>query len=146
MAHNLTITISEELWQAIERWRDQLTLSRICQQALAKEINRLEMLPKEVREMEKVVERLRAEKGDFKAESYRAGFEDGIAWAKKASYKELLEWADTASISGLVLDNWVLPEELEEEDEDEKVVDEPRYQRGWLDGVLKVWKTVKTKI
>ena len=142
MAHNLTITVSEELWTGIERWRDRLPISRICQEALAREVAIFEKLPQEVSEIERLIERLRAEKVDHRAQCYRNGVEAGISWAKVASYPELQDMADTAS-RNLVLDHWMLPGG---EEVDDQLVDEPRYQRGWLDGVLKVWKIVKDKI
>ena len=49
MARNITITVSEDLWNAIQRWRDRLAVSKICQDALANEVSKFESLPEEVK-------------------------------------------------------------------------------------------------
>ena len=49
MARNITITVSEDLWAAIQRWRDRIAVSKVCQDALANEVAKFESLPQEVR-------------------------------------------------------------------------------------------------
>jgi post-segregation antitoxin (ccd killing protein) len=44
----LNITVPQDLYDRLEKWRDRLNLSRICQDALARELARLEEIPDEV--------------------------------------------------------------------------------------------------
>jgi hypothetical protein len=37
----VTISVSDDLYQRMERWRDQLDISRVCEKALDKEVRRL---------------------------------------------------------------------------------------------------------
>jgi post-segregation antitoxin (ccd killing protein) len=39
---NLTISISDELYRRMERFRDRIDISRVCEKALAKETHRME--------------------------------------------------------------------------------------------------------
>ena len=50
MARNITITVSEDLWNAIQRWRDRLAVSKICQDALANEVAKFESLPEKIKQ------------------------------------------------------------------------------------------------
>ena len=146
MTRNLTITIPDDLWDKIQLWRDQIPIARVCQKALSQEVSRLENLPQEVKEMSEVICRLRAEKKGIKSESYALGFEKGIKWAKQASYRDLVDWVETANMRGVILDSWILPEGENEVLDNQEDVDEAAYQRGWLDGVVKVWNIVQSKI
>lgn len=58
----LNITISDELYAALQTWRDRINISKICQEAIAKEVAKLEDLPRQAVELETLIDRLREEK------------------------------------------------------------------------------------
>ena len=153
MAHNLMITVSDELWTAISKWRSRLHLAKICQDALEAEVHKLENVPKEIKQMEETIERLRKEAKSFKDESYSEGYARGTEWAKEAKYAELRQFASMRELLGerLLPGFNILPEEEWEakksfEDEDEMSWDDDEYQLGWLAAVVKFWDTVADKI
>jgi hypothetical protein len=43
-AKKLTITIPDELGERLEQWRDRMNISRVCAEAIAEEIDRLESI------------------------------------------------------------------------------------------------------
>ena len=143
MSHNLTITVPEDLWEKIEKWRSRLAIAKICQAALAAEVAKFEDLPEQIEELEEIIHRLKTEKIDFERESYARGFVEGISWAKQASYAQLGEKAEIATKRDQ--SDWILGEDVPTGDEFE-IADALCYQRGWLDAVLHFWELVESKL
>ena len=54
----LNITIPDELYAALEPWRDHINISRVCQEALAREVAKLNDLPRQAAELADLVERM----------------------------------------------------------------------------------------
>ena len=54
----LNITIPDELHQRLARWRDRVNVSRICQESITRELDKLEELPAEVQAMQRALARL----------------------------------------------------------------------------------------
>lgn len=153
MAHNLMITVPDELWAAISKWRSRLHLAKICQDALEAEVHKLENVPKEVKQMEDVIERLRKEAKDFENESYAEGYARGTEWAKEAKYSELREYASMREMlrerllpgfNILSEEEWDVKKSSEEDAETSW--DGDQYQLGWLAAVVDFWDTVADKI
>jgi hypothetical protein len=96
----LTISVPDELHRSLERFRDRLNISRVCQEALAREIAKLEQLPRGALELEKLVERLRDEKAATDRQWFAQGATDGIDWTRGAAYPELVAAADPAQALG----------------------------------------------
>lgn len=143
----LNITVPSELYNRIEKWRDRLNLSRICQEAIAREIAKLEDIPGEVRELQEVLARLEREKAAMERRWFRQGVQDGLNWGKGADYAALKRWG-TAPIS---------PETIREavagvaKDSAGKYTEDPSwdaipYGEGWLTGVAQLWARVKDRL
>ena len=78
MTKNITISVSDDLGAKVEKWRDAMNTSKVCEKALETEIARLEEFPKFGKELEETLQRLRREK----EESYRLGLEAGVEYIK----------------------------------------------------------------
>ena len=142
----LNITIPDDLYAALERWRDRLNISKICQDAIAKEVAKLEDLPRQAAELEALVERLREEKDRAERRYFAQGMTDGIAQARGMSYRELRRWAVPDSGGGAAGgDSGVLLTALRRYG-DEPTFDEHAYIEGWKVGVGEVWQRVKDKV
>jgi hypothetical protein len=87
-------SVPDELRLSLERFRDRINVSRICQDALAKEIAKLEQLPRGALELEEMVDRLRSERAALDKQWFAQGVTDGITWTRGAPYEELLAAAE----------------------------------------------------
>jgi len=86
MTKNITISVPNNLGAKVDKWRDGMNISKVCQKALETEIARLENFPKFGEDLERTLERLRTEKET----SYRVGLEVGVEYAKnEANLAEL---------------------------------------------------------
>lgn len=99
----------------------------------------------EKREMDAVVARLCREKAVRAKKYFANGAEDGLVWAKRASYDELVSWVDTARCAQGVCAE--LPDEvidcILDLHEDTPGFDHHSYERGWQYGVLRLWGEVE---
>ena len=153
MAHNLTITVGDELWDSMQKCRKRLKIAQICQKALQAEVNKFEQLPKGVINMETIIERLREEKKEFESDSYTKGYEQGLKWAQEASFSDLSHYADLKELlsSTILPDQLFIPEDEIEFKRDIEQAEETEYdwvefQKGWLAAVIYFWDTVSDKI
>jgi post-segregation antitoxin (ccd killing protein) len=96
MAQRINISIPDELHAELEKWREQLNVSGICQEALRKEVARLEAVATAGGDLDAVVKRLRAEKDEWEKHWYEVGIQLGHEWARRAPYQRLLEWEPIA--------------------------------------------------
>ncbi len=90
----LNITIPDELYAALQTWRGRINISKIFQKAIAREIAKLEDLPRQAAELEVIVDRLREEKARSEKAYFAQGVSDGITWARGAPYQELRLWRE----------------------------------------------------
>lgn len=140
----MNITIPDELYGRLERWRDRVNVSRICQDAITRELNKLEELPSEVTQMQRALARLGQQKAQVDRLSFRKGVYDGLEWARDAEYPALKQWGEqtadedalesvlrgpaAAKASGYVNDaSW----------------EASPYAEGWLAGVHQFWERAK---
>lgn len=143
----LNITIPDELYAALEMWRGRINISRVCQEAIAKELAKLQDLPRQAAELETLVDRLREEKATADRAFFAQGVSDGIAWARGASYQELRLRGERDQPDWRVQDSW--PDALRRSARryaSDPVFDEETYAKGWLAGVAEVWQRVKDKV
>lgn len=139
----LNITIPDELYRALEKWRDRLNISRLCQEAIAREVAKLEDLPRQAAELETLVERLRQEKALAERFWFAQGVTDGIAWTRGASYGELRLWGETGRLEPPE------PEALQSalrRYRGDPAFEGETYRQGWAAGVKEVWQRVKDKV
>jgi len=145
MATKLTITIPDDLAERLDPWRERMNISRVCSEAIAKELAILADLPREVKELTDVIHRLRTEKAESNQQDYQTGFEDGMAYAHGATYDEFVIWCEPAMDEMHNLPEFAndhLNELLQEGD----VLDARLYKQGWRAGMVAIWKRVKDKV
>lgn len=140
----VTISVPDELHRSLERFRERLKISKICQDALAKEIAKLEQLPRGALELEELVERLRHEKADADRQWFAQGVTDGISWTRGASYPELLAAADTDRALGKEGRSAVRAGMKRYQAD--PGFDEESYVAGWRTAAAEVWARVKETV
>jgi hypothetical protein len=140
----LTISVPDELHRSLERFRDRLNISKICQDALAKEIAKLEQLPRGAFELEEMVERLRDEKSAADRQWFAQGVTDGITWTRGAPYPEMLAAADAAQPLGK--EGKAAVGASIQRHRGTAGFDEDSYVAGWRTAAAEVWARVKESV
>ena len=82
----LNITVPDELYERIEKWRERLNLSRICQDAIGREIDKLELVLATMQAQGVPTQNVRVLSG-FRAPYYNAGLvAEGAARSSHAGW------------------------------------------------------------
>jgi hypothetical protein len=168
MVKKFNLSVPDELAEKIELRRDYLgNLSAIFQKAVADIIKKRDEFEQRLEgdeEMVEIIQRLRKEKAALQGNYLERGREEGLRWAKAASYKEL-EYArrftpwdnnglydpliplhddilghyfiDALGSDGLTNPEW---------DEDELNEFAKQWIKGWLDAVKSFWAHVEPKL
>lgn len=93
MTKKITISVSDELHEKMEEWKDSFNFSGVFQEAIAEEIQRKEDFQKRLKEvttdMSEIIERLKREKEGSDKEAFVLGNRDGLMWAKAAHITEI---------------------------------------------------------
>jgi hypothetical protein len=140
----LTISIPQELHDRLDGWRDRLNISRVCQEALEREVRRLEEVPTDAMALGALVERLSREKADGERQWFAQGVSDGMTWARGAAYADLRDLSESGS-----------PSSAGGADDIERAMaahagvagfDPDSYRAGWAFAAAEVWSRVKTKL
>jgi len=171
MAARINISIPEDLHERLTRFKDNLNMSRICQEAIGRAV-RLEELKAENTDIETLVERLKEEELQVAQKYVDEGFECGVKDAYGLSLDQFLQidtWGsdnyDWHDESAPFFPSKETVRALKEFDERTNFIDgewnmvsndhpgmyyalEPKnyFVRGWMDGVFNVWKEVKYKL
>jgi len=164
MVQRLNISIPDGLGERLEKHKDKMNVSRICQEALTMAIKMEELKAMTDDERAQMIERLKNEKEQALAEDGQAGKEQGIKDAKNGmdyrTFKvvqrvsELIQGHDYQFINAKdvvpedVLEVWFQGDEDEValEGLEDSGVDVDVYLRGWLNGVMEVWDQVEDQI
>ena len=165
-----TVTVPEDLLEKIEQYKDKLNLSEIFREAVKAEIERREAfvgrLSGILEDEEDLVTRLQREKAEEEQTLYQQGREDAIAFANAAPYRDLIyavnQWepqdqkrhggpANYDPREDRILGDWLVGVF----DEYGFVLDErdgwpddgfQKWERGWIDGVLEIWRKIEGKL
>lgn len=143
----LNITIPDELYRALGRWRSRVNISRVCQEAIAREVAKLEELPRAATELEALVERLRREKAGADQFWFAQGVTEAIAWTRDAPYEELRRWGEAGGEEAPRLADGCrgLQNALRRYRQDPAFA-KKTYVEGWVAGAREVWQRVKDKV
>lgn len=143
----LNITISDDLYAALQPWRDRLNVSRICQEALTREVAKLNDLPRQAAELAELVERLQKEKAFAEKFAYAQGVSDGVAWSRGASYGELRRWGKCGEAEvRRTGDGELALQAALHRYQDDPAFDEQTYREGWCAGIQEVWQRVRDNV
>jgi len=176
MVQRVTVTIPDELGERLNAVKDRFNVSRVCQEALASEVSRQELLMKENPTTKEVIKRLKVEKDRLYKDCENEGFKEGYKDAKQMSYPVLRHFVDNISwkcgsrrYPVLSLDpkscpgkDPILYIEFDLEDAGDAfpalkkrdlapniqpgLFDADSYYKGWWHGVLKFWLEVEDEL
>lgn len=143
----LNITIPDDLHERIDRWRERLNISRICQDAIRRELDKLEQIPGEVQDMHAALSRLGQQKAKIERSCFRKGVHDGLEWARQADYADLKRWGERQP-NGELLDEVLRgPATDSAAGHETEVAWEPRpYAEGWIAGVHQFWERARNRL
>ena len=148
MATKVTLTIPEDLAVRLVPYRSSMNLSRLFASALDRELQLKTEIVQDAFDLAALVERLRTEKTEAGQRDYLVGFDDGMRYARSASYRELVQLARANEEAPP--DEPVLLESVDRSLDylyRKGAISEPAdYRRGWLEGVLKTWSAVRDKL
>jgi len=88
----VNIFVPDDLHENLEKIRDTLNVSAICQDALRREVARRQPLAGDVEVTEEIIERLQSERETYERTSQERGFVAGIEWARRAKFPALSRW------------------------------------------------------
>ena len=140
----LNITIPEDVYARLDRWRDRINLSRISAEAITRELGKLEQVPDDIAGMQKALSRLGNEKAKVDRACFRIGVSDGLEWARRAEYADLKTWGQHAfsADSCEVVLNGPAARAVEAHAQNATWERMP-YVEGWLAGVNQFWQRVQ---
>ena len=146
----MSIHIQDEILEKVRPYKDMMNVSKVCAAALMREVEVFSSIPREVRNMQTLVLRLRKEMNLQKRESFTFGMAMARLYLQKISYKELSDWG-TRTYSNK---EYYFPEEIEDKiekyllDENTKLVafDRPSFIQGWSTIMKKTWESTRNKV
>jgi len=92
VSKKITLSISEELSEKMDKWKDSFNFSKVFQDAMSEAIQKKEDFQARLKgsaSMEEIIERLKKERAEVAVDYKEKGKADGLAWAKAASYEDL---------------------------------------------------------
>ena len=89
MAKRLNISIPDDIHEKLQGFKNTINVSKICQEALAKEIREKRILL-ENPDTQTIIERLKNEKGNIETFIKKKSREDALEWVKTASYQNII--------------------------------------------------------
>jgi hypothetical protein len=94
MSKNITISVPDDLFEKMGKWKNSLNFSKIFQRAISSEIEKRERFQQKVKE-EKSMKQI-WNKGNFETENgqFRTGQEFGFAYAQSLSYHDLKSYEE----------------------------------------------------
>jgi len=165
MAKKITISVPNDLWDRMNKWRGSFNFSKTFQAAIEKRISEREKFLEERTggiDMNAIVERLRDEKIEVEGDWLEGGKKDGFDWASEAHYSAVQKAID------MEIDDLGFPEDpdLREHFQNLFALDEMEscvewnnayrtnvpnefgdlYIEGWQNGVKEFWNQIKSKI
>jgi hypothetical protein len=171
MVQRITLSLPDELHEQIQKYKDEMNLSGIFQDAVSKAIEKKEAFKQRLKEattMEAVIERLKQEKQNAGNDYYEIGQKDGLAWVKTASYEELqhaLDYETMQEHSGYTISYDPCTHEVLGEYFSDIIGEDPNmgfeqtggsnyipnhyfqsWEQGWKDAVVEFWEEIKDKI
>lgn len=143
----LNITVPDDLYKRAEKWRDRINLSRVCQEAIRRELDKLEQVPEQLREMREALSRLEREKAKIERSCFRKGVYDGLEWARGADYASLKRWGEQPATAEALEEVLHGPAARSAAVHHDDPGWEPRpYAEGWIAGVNQFWERAKNHL
>lgn len=146
----ISIHIPDDVLAKVRQHKDSLNISKVCSNALLKEVEVISNVPPMVEQTRKLIEKLRQDTHQRNLESFNLGVRLAQEYLMKASYEELRHWG---SVVFSEKKSFVFPEGVEDYLERCSLENRFRYKfnrtsftRGWLGVMKRTWETVKEKV
>ena len=140
VAERITITLPSDMYKRLQVVKGNLNISGLCQGVIEQAIQIEEIKMKGVPVKEKVIERLRLEKQIAEREWKQTGFIDGQEDAQELSYEEFMALSKQAISEDIR--EWVQHRHIRFLENP----DEESYLKGWVEGALHFWNTIKHEL
>lgn len=146
----ISIHIPDETLVRVRQHKDSLNISRVCSNALLKEVEIISRVPPMVDETRKLIERLRSEAQVQHVESFDLGVRLARSYLQKTNAEQLSYWGGLVFSEKKML---IIPDEVEAYIE--KLILEkrfsgrfhrPSFTKGWIGVMQQSWETVRDKI
>ncbi|MEW6078349.1 MAG: hypothetical protein AB1724_11085 [Thermodesulfobacteriota bacterium] len=161
MAKKMTLSVPDDLYEKMLKWKDAFNFSKVFQRAMSALIQKKEDFQARIQQeldQTAVIERLKNEKAEAQNNYFDVGKKEGVQWAKSAHYNDLqyaLLWIpDDKPTHDKVLGHY-FQEKIEQDDiMDYAVGTDPvcinefarTFLEGWKEGVNEFWSQIKDKI
>lgn len=160
MVKRMNITIPDTLHDRLSSVKDNLNVSRVCQEAIERAVGIEESKREALKEREKMIARLKGQKLAVGEKAYDLGKKAGysLANSENISYEDLIGLSnhiriDQSEFRGSEIDffNYFgLPESIKEEVDsrmiDSGIADEEKYLEGIADGLLEIWREIENEV
>ncbi|GEM_PF-1800812 len=83
----ITISVSESLKNELEKFKDRMNVSGICQEALLQRISCYRAVPEDKKQFEEMIIKLREGKMKYENEWEKIGFEEGVSDFSNSDYE-----------------------------------------------------------
>jgi len=142
VVQRVSISVPDDLHERLQALKGRFSVSGVCQEALERKLELLELQEQGGENMQAIVERLKKEKRQYDQKYESDGYEAGLCEAREMEYGTLV---------GLVrhgLASWpdLLEDFLKEAGADDPEFNADVYVTGWLKGVKAFWKEVRSKL
>ncbi len=162
MTKKVTISVPEELYEKMAKWRSSLNFSKIFQKAIAGMIQSKEEFQKKIKtdlDISDIIERLKKEKLETEINYRENGKKDALEWFKTAHYCDILyalKWVPNDEptkdeklgdyFTHLFSKNRVLSFATPYNKNFNMDDSLQKYIAGWKEGVQEFWNEIKDKI
>ncbi len=159
MARKITLSIPDMLHEKMEEWRKSFNLSKMFQDALTEAINKKEEFQRRLQEdinTSEIIERLRREKMQSEGNYAERGKSEGLQWAKRAHYDDLMYALDLNSANendipndarlGMYFTETINSDDLMETSADGVNKYAKLFLESWSKGLSEFWNEIKEKI
>jgi len=146
----ISIHIPDDVLAKVRKHKDRLNISRVCSNALLKEVEIVSNIPPMVDETKALIERLRQGMQAQQLTSFNLGVKLAQSYMSKVSYDRLRASGTFVPSNNKPI---VLPNEVEEylerfslEKKSKHPLHRQSFLRGWHVVMKRTWETVKDKI
>jgi len=158
MAKKVTLSVPEELYEKMNKWRSTINFSKVFQNTMKTLISSKENLNQKINEefdLSEITKRLKQEKEDFENRYKDLGKKFGLEWLKSAHYSDILhalklnpdkdptkdEKLGNYFSFILLNDNFLKTKEILSNNE---ILS--KFVSGWIESINQFWLEVKEKI
>lgn len=149
MAMRISISVPEELYNDLDAHKERMNVSKICQDAIRREIDMQKL--KNMDDMDSVIERLRSERREHIQWCRDMGAKDGANDAKDLSFDEFQAISKIEECDGDIdalpdsVCDW-LNDRLDKLCRIHDTLSTEEYLMGWCECVKAFWEEIKEKL